>query len=140
MIFLARLIAFLLGQLAGLGALLLWTALALLFWLATTQSGLRMVAQTLESAGLAQVGRAEGSLFGRMRLGDVVVHAGSTTLKVKCAELDWQPLDLMQRRVQVNTLWLSGVRVELAPETETKEETASAPWEGLEPAVCAVCG
>jgi len=126
-----RLLLALLGVLAGVGGLLLWTLAALLFWLATTTSGLRMVVQTLESTGWVQVGHAEGALLGRMSLKDVVLHAGETRLRVDCAELDWQPLALLRRReVQVDTLWLAGVQVELAPATDAPKP-ASEPWAGL---------
>lgn len=125
-----RLIFAVLGVLAGVGGLLLWTLAALVFWLSMTTSGLRMVVQTLESSGWVQVERAEGSLFGRMRLYGVVVHAGETTLNVKCAELDWTPMALLQRQVQVNQLWLSGVRVDVA-DAATPREEVSEPWAGL---------
>ena len=127
---LLRLILALLGVLAGAGALLLWLALALLFWLATTTSGLRVLLDALASTGMVQVGQVEGSLSGRMKLKDVRVDVGGARVYVHCAELDWQPLELMQRRVQVDRLWLSGVQTELA-EASTKEEEASAPWKGL---------
>jgi hypothetical protein len=127
---LVRLLFALLGVFAGVGALLLWIALALVLLLATTTSGLRMVVQTLDAAGWVQVERAEGSLLGRMSLHGVVVHAGQNTLNVKCAELDWQPMALLQRQVLVNQLWLSGVRVDVAESATPKEET-SEPWTGL---------
>ena len=127
---LARLFLAVLGVLAGAGALLLWLALALVLWLATTNSGLRMVVQALDAAGWVQVERTEGSLLGKVSLHGVVVHAGDTTLNVKCAELDWQPMALLQRQVQLNTLWLSGVRVDVAASATPKEEV-SEPWVGL---------
>ena len=125
-----RLIFALLGVLAGAGALLLWLALALVLWLTSTTSGLKMVVLALENTGMVQVGQLEGSLFGRMMLKDVAVRAGETTLRVDCAELNWQPLELLKRKVQVDRLWLSGVQIELA-EGASKEEEASAPWGGL---------
>jgi len=130
LIALVRLVAFILSQLAGLGVLLLGLVLALVFWLLATESGLRMVVQTLDAAGWVQVERAEGSLFGRVRLHGVVVHMGETTLNVQCAELDWTPMALLQRQVQVNQLWLSGVRVDVADAATPKEEV-SEPWTGL---------
>ncbi|MDD2893291.1 MAG: translocation/assembly module TamB domain-containing protein [Halothiobacillaceae bacterium] len=130
MIAFVRLLAFILAQLAGLGVLLLGLMMALVFWLLATESGLRMVVQTLGAVGWAQVERAEGSLFGRMSLHGVVVQTGDTTLNVECAELDWSPMALLQRQVQVNQLWLSGVRVDVADATTPKEEV-SEPWAGL---------
>ena len=126
-----RLLFALLGVLAGVGGLLLWTLAALVFWLAMTTSGLRMAVQTLESTGWVQVGHAEGALLGRMSFRDVVVHAGETRLRVDCVELDWQPLALLRRReVQLDTLWLAGVQVELAPAVD-ESKPASEPWTGL---------
>ncbi|MEW5838986.1 MAG: translocation/assembly module TamB domain-containing protein [Pseudomonadota bacterium] len=125
-----RLILALLGVLAGAGALLLWTLLALALWLATTTSGLRVLLDTLATTGMVQVGQVEGALSGRMLLKDVHIAAGEAKVRVQCAELNWQPLELMQRRVQVDGLWLSGMQIELA-EAKPKEEKPRTPWEGL---------
>jgi translocation and assembly module TamB len=66
-----------------------------------------------------------------MSLKDVVLHAGETRLRVDCVELDWQPLALLRRReVQLDTLWLAGVQVELAPATDAPEQEGE-PWAGL---------
>ncbi|MGD9887670.1 MAG: translocation/assembly module TamB domain-containing protein [Halothiobacillaceae bacterium] len=124
-----RLIFAVLGVLLGAGALLLWLVLALALWLSSTTSGLKMLVLALENTGMVQVGQVEGSLFGRMKLDDVLIDAGGTQVHVQCAEMNWQPLELLKRQVQVDRLWLSGVQIELA-ESAAKDE-ASPPWQGL---------
>jgi translocation and assembly module TamB len=101
----------------GLGVLLLLLLLVGLLWFAVaTQAGLSRVlgvAQT-RSAGSLEWQRATGSLIGPLTL-EKVAWSQSTgqRVQVDSAALDWSPLALTQKRVELDSLVLDGVQIQL---------------------------
>lgn len=80
--------------------------LAGLVWLAGSPWALRLAAATLERASGERV-RMEmvtGSLYGPLRVDRLVVETESERIEVTGLELDWRPLGLLQRRMEVTRL------------------------------------
>lgn len=118
----------LLGGIAlGLLGLVLLAGLALA--LLNTDPGRSLVARQLagiapESGLKIEVGRLEGSLYGRLRIRDLrLSDPQGVFATAPLVELDWRPAALLQKHVAINTLSAATVRVLRLPAlTETSSE------------------
>ncbi len=85
--------------------------LCLLAWLLGTAPGARTLAAWVP-ASVAEVGRIEGRLAGPLVLRDLRIDAGDWQVTIDLLELDWQPLELWNRILRVNSVRAESVLVE----------------------------
>ncbi|MEP6882186.1 MAG: pathogenicity protein, partial [Dokdonella sp.] len=101
---------------------------AALLWIFNTQSGARFVLARVQSAldNKLSVGTIGGTLAGPLQLDDVryVDAAGGVDARIKHASIDLDVLDLLGRRVSINTLAANDVDIALTT-VAPKPETAS---------------
>jgi translocation and assembly module TamB len=107
---------------------------AALVWLAGTEAGLRFALERAQSALPVTLdpAAAEGSLVGPLRLPAVTWQDAGVRVAVRGLELDWRPLELLRRRVELDHVHAGAVVVELpAAPTSAAEPGASGSGAGL---------
>ena len=99
--------------LPGILALLL-LVLALLGWLAGTESGLRLLWRQLIGPVVPElaIGTVQGRLAGSIRLTDVHYESGQLLFAARSLQLDWSPAALLDKLLRIERLAGEGVRYE----------------------------
>ncbi|MGB5474533.1 MAG: translocation/assembly module TamB, partial [Gammaproteobacteria bacterium] len=99
--------------LPGILALLL-LVLALLGWLAGTESGLRLLWRQLIGPVVPElaIGTVQGRLAGSIRLTDVHYESGQLLFEARSLQLDWSPAALLDKLLRIERLAGEGVRYE----------------------------
>lgn len=120
----------------ALVAVLVLAAAGLATWLAGTEAGLRYVLARAAPALPLEFdpGAAEGSLAGPLRLPAATWSDAGTRVELHGLELDWRPVALLRRRVELTLVQADELRVSLPPAEEpaagaaASAPQASLPW------------
>lgn len=102
--------------------------LAGLVWLAGSPWALRLAAGTLEklSGERVRMEDVDGSLYGPLRIGRLVVKTETERIEVTGLKLYWRPLGLLQRRIEVTRLMANTLAVrQIRPSEKPPEPPAS---------------
>jgi translocation and assembly module TamB len=99
----------------------LLAAALLLVWLTGSESALRWAARQAEqlSGNSLTLGAVHGSLYGPLRVETLRFQTDEIRIEAKEINLDWSPLALLQRHVEINTLTLQALLI-----TEIKPDSA----------------
>ncbi|MEO8089227.1 MAG: translocation/assembly module TamB domain-containing protein [Gemmatimonadales bacterium] len=107
-----------------LGAVLLLVAVSVWFALSNEWAAQRLLAEAVKrTPALVRVGRVSGPLAGPLELRDVVVRTEAMSARVDRLLLEWRPAGLFRRRVEIERLHLSGVRVVLPDSVPESPDT-----------------
>lgn len=111
----------LIAWLVAAAAVILLPGLAAL-WLAGTPSGMAALARgiALASAGKIVLERTQGTLVGPLRIGTLRVVTPTLQLSVEDLRLDWNPRDLLQRKLSVALLGAASVEMATPPSTSAQ--------------------
>lgn len=107
----------------GLAALLIVVAVLLVasWWLATTATGFRWLAETASvmSRGQLRVEGVEGHLGIPIRIRKLAVMTDTQRITLERVQLEWQPRALLQRNLRIDLLAAQRVRIEVLKEDPT---------------------
>lgn len=109
------------GRYLGYTLLGLLALVGVLLWLVGTESALQWGARQAVrmSDGKLAVRGVQGSLYGPMFIGELSVQSANKRFELKQTRLDWSPLALFRRHVQVTQLTVQELRViEIEPSAE----------------------
>jgi len=103
--------------------------LAALLWLLATQSGLRAALglAAWASGGRLTVSAPAGRLIGPLSIGTLGLENAHLRIAVERLELDWQPRELFNGRLQVDRLAMAALRIATAPGEPHPASPASPP-------------
>lgn len=105
---------------------------AAILWLMMTQNGTRwLVNQSIALApGTTTIENIEGRLVGPLTLSGVDYQNNKLVISVQQLTLDWLPLKLLQKTVDISQLHLNGLEVSLPPAPASPEDdTPASPLE-----------
>jgi autotransporter translocation and assembly factor TamB len=109
----------------GIIAVLLLVVVALIwFALSSEWAARRLLAAAVErTPALSQVGLVAGRLAGPLELRDVVVTTEALSARVDRVQLEWRPTALLGKRVELERLHVSGVRILMADSVPEEPDT-----------------
>lgn len=86
-----------------------------------SETALRWVVARVETryAGKLAIGNVNGTLMGPITLTDVQLNEPTFDVRIRMLNLDWQPLALLARRLDINMLRAQDVEVRVKPRTRT---------------------
>lgn len=109
-------------MLCGLIPLLLYGLLA------TTTGSAWVLQQALQWSGQAiTVGTVSGDLLGDISLHQVKLQHANTELDIDQVTLSWQPLELFEQRITINTIAVTGLRVSISEVTDEQTGVTTTP-------------
>ena len=111
--------------------LLLLLLLGLIWGLGQEAVLQRLLPMALQSFGVQPIpaGAVHGSLWGPIRLDQLIYRDAKQTVRLQQLALDWQPWQLLRGRVQLSELKLAQLEIEtLTSSPATMPQTLSLPW------------
>jgi translocation and assembly module TamB len=109
----------------GIAAVLLLVLVALVwFALSSEWAARRLLAEAVgRTPALVRIGQVTGRLAGPLELRDVVVHTEGLSARVDQVLFQWRPTALLGKRVELEQLRVSGVRILMADSVPEEPDT-----------------
>ena len=108
-------------------AALLLTAVLMLSWLMKTETGSRLLLSSVAefSLGTLEVHGVQGTLGDRLDIEALKIHTAGLQVEASGLQMQWRPLDLWKRQLNVDSLHISALTIASKSSTEPAKLPAS---------------